>query len=472
MQEEFQEPSFGEIVDLVKRYEEAVKHKEPVFFEEETYEQIIEFYQENREFKKALRVVEDALSQHCFSSCFYTKKAEILANQQKFEEALHVLAEAEKLDPNDINIFLIRADVYLWEGRHNEALKEIDYALSIATEPEDRCELYLEQADVWEDLEKYYEVIDALKMALKHQPSNEEALSRIWFCYELTERYEDSVAFHLALIEESPYSHLAWFNLGHAYSGQRKLNEALEAYGYVIAIEENFEEAYVCSGDVKFLQGDYNGALVFYLEAVKLTKPHKELYFKIAEAHEKLGELAKSRTYWRKAISVDPYFDEAFYRIGETYRQEDKWPKAISSFERAVKLNKENIEYLIALADAYLTTDDGMRALEIFERIFQLDPQSKQNWINLATAYFNVEDFRKAFQVLTEAELKYEGDADIYYIKSVFYYRAGNRHEALINLEKGLLVNFDEHIMVFEMDDTLLSDSGFLQVIEQYRPMN
>lgn len=466
---EFTEPSFGEIIDLIKQYEEAEKAKQQIFLEEESFEQIIQFYQENREYNKALRVIEAALEHYSFSSYFYTKKAEILANQKHFEAALSALEEAEKLDPNDINIFLIRADVYLWEGRHKDAMDEVEYALGMAVEPEDRSELFLEMADIWEDQEKYEEVINCLKNALREDPKNEEGLNRLWFCTELTETYEDSIGFHEQLIEQSPYSHLAWFNLGHAYAGINENEKSLDAFSYVIAIQENFDPAYTCSGDVLYNMAKYDEALTFYMEAIKLSKPNKELYLKAAEALEKLGDLSRSRSYLRKAITVDPYFDEAFYRIGETYRQEDKWFKAIASFERAVRLNKENVEYLAALADAYLSTGEAERALEMFERIFQLDPQSKQNWINLATAYFGVEDFRKAFQVLNEAEQKYEGHADIYYIKAVFYYQVGNRHEGLINLERGLLLNFDEHTLVFEMDETLLDDATILQVIEQYR---
>ncbi len=466
---EFNEPSFGEMVDLVKRYEEAVKYKQPLFFDEDNYEQIILFYQDNREFNKALRVIESALEQHSFCSFFYTKKAEILANQKQFEEALLVLDEAQKLDPNEINIFLIRADVYLWQGYHQLAMAEVEYALTIASEPTDKSELYLEMADIWEDQEKYTEVSETLKKALYHDPLNEEGLNRFWFCTEITEQFEESILFHKELIDISPYSYLAWFNLGHAYAGLGKFSEALESFEYVMAIDENFDPAYVSCGDVKFSQLLYDEALNYYLDAIKLSKPNKELYLKTAEAYEYIGDLAKSRTYLRKAIAVDPYYDEAFYRIGETYRIEEKWVKAISSFERAVKLNKESIEYLAALADAYLSVDEGEKALDMFERIFQIDPQSKQNWINLATAYFNVENYRKAFQVLQEAEQKYENCADIFYIKSVFYFHVGNRHEALLNLERGLLINFNEHTMIFEMDDSLLDNHAVMQVIEQYR---
>ncbi len=466
---EFQEPSFGEIVELIQQYEEAAESKQHVFFEEENFEQIIHFYEENREYNKALRVIESALEQYSFSSFFLTKKAEILANQKRFDEAMFALEGAEKLDPTDINIFLIRADVYLWEGRHEEAMSEVDYAMSLATVAEDKCELYLEMADIFEDQEKFTEVVDSLKSALRLDPKNEEALNRFWFCTELLESFQDSVNFHEELIEQSPYSHLAWFNLGHAYAGLGKYDKSLEAFEYVIAIDEKFDSAYVCTADVLYNMELYNESSKFYLDAIKLSKPNKELFLKAGECFEKLEDYSKSRAYFRKAITVDPYYDEAFYKLGETYRSEEKWAKAISSFERAVKLNKENVDYLIALADAYMNVDEAMKALDMFERIFQLDPQAKQNWINLSTAYFNAENFRKAFQVLTEAEQKYEDNADIFYIKSVFYFQIGNRHEALLNLERGLLMNFNEHTIIFEMDDSLLDNDSILQVIEQYR---
>lgn len=466
---ESMEPGLGEIIDLVKKYEEFEKEKAQVFLSEENYEQIIQFYQDNREPNKALRVIENALEQFSFSSFFYTKKAEILANQKHFEEALQALDDAQKLDPNDINIFLIRADVALWEGRHEDAKAEVDYALTIATEDEDHCELYLELADIYEDQERYDDVVASLKEALRKNPMSEEGLNRFWFCTELKENYEDSIQFHEELIEKSPYSHLAWFNLGHAFAGLLQYEKSLEAFEYVIAIDENFDGAYICCGDVLYNMERYNDAVNYYLDAIKISKPSKELYLKTAEAYDKLEEYSKSRAYLRKSIVVDPYFDEAFFRMGETYRSEEKWTKAISSFERAVKLNKENTDYLAALADAYMSVGEGGLALDIFEKIFQLDTQTKQNWINLATAYFNVEDFRKAFQVLNEAEVKYENSADIFYIKSVFYFQVGNRHEALLNLERGLLMSFDEHTMIFEMDDSLLDDDAVLQVIEQYR---
>jgi tetratricopeptide (TPR) repeat protein len=470
MENEFDESSFGHIVELIQQYEEAVESKETVFFEQEKFEQIIQFYEENNEANKALRVIESALEHYSFSAYFHTKKAEILANQRRFDEALAALDMAESLDPTDLNILLIRADVYLWQGRHEEAMAQVETGLSVSTFAEDKSELYLQMADIYEDQEKFAEMKEALKMALYEDPESEEGLNRIWFCTELLQKYEESIELHKKLIDLSPYSYLAWFNLGHAYVGVGDFENALEAFGFVIAIDENYDAAYVCSADVLYNLEKYDESLKFYLDAIKLSKPNKELYLKTGETYEKLHDLPKARTFIRKAISLDPYFDEAFFKIGETYRSEENWVKVISSFERALKLSKDNIDYLTALAETYLIIDDAEKAIDMFERVFQLEPENKQSWINLATAYYNIENYRKAFQVLTEAEKKYENNADIFYIKSVFYLQIGNRHEAFLNLERGLLIDFEQHSIIFEMDDSLLDNDSVLQLIEQYRP--
>lgn len=465
----YSESSFGEIVDLVKKFEEAVKSRQSVFLDEEKYEQIIEFYQENGEVNKALRVTEAAISQYSFSSFFYTKKAEILTTQRQFDEALTALQNSERLDPTDVNIFLIRSDIFLLKGLHQEALAEVEHALSFATNSGDRCELFLEMADIYEDQEKYLEVVRALKNALKQDPMNEEALNRIWFCTELWGKYHDSIKFHKELIEQCPYSYLAWYNLGHSQLGLGKYEEALESFSYVTAIEETFENAHISSGEVLSLMGRYPEAMSFYQEALKQTKTNKSLYYKTAECYELMGELSKSRAMLRKAIALDPAFDDAFFKIGETYRQEEKWNKALQNYERAVKINKRNTDYLSALGEAYMSVGDGNKMVETFELLFQLDTQNKQNWINLATAYFYIEDFHKAFQTLNEAEQKFKNNSELFYIKAVFYLKAGNRHEALLNLEKGLLTNFSEHQIIFDMDESLMNDAGVMQLIEQYR---
>lgn len=469
LENDFNSPDFGEIMELIQQYEEAVKANSTLNFSEEDFEKIIVFYQDNHEFKKAMTVANSALEFFPFSAEFLIKKAEVFAEQNHLDEALDFIGYAETFDPSDVRIPLTRADILLFKGMHDAALAEIERGFELAQTNEDRCELYLEKADVHEDKEQYSEVISALQNALKNEPQNEEALNRLWYAYEITERFDESIIFHHAQIEKTPYSHLAWFNLGHAFAGKQNWEKAQDAFEFVIAIKEDFDAGYICIADVKFMKEEYAEALDFYLEAIRLSKPQKELYLKTGECFDKLNDTPKARLYTRKAIAADPHYAEAFYLLGEIYKKEENWQQAISAYERAVKFNKENIDYLLGLADAYLQVEELDRAVALFEQILDSDSKFKGHWINLAAAYFEMQDYEAAFTLLKEAELKFEGEADILYIKAALYYKAGNKHEAILSLEKALMLNFDLHQVIFDLFEELADDPVLLQIIEQYR---
>jgi tetratricopeptide (TPR) repeat protein len=114
--------------------------------------------------------------------------------------------------------------------------------------------------------------------------------------------------------------------------------------------------------------------------------------------------------------------------------------------------------------------DEIESAVLVFERVLTLNSTVKQHYINLATAYYGMENFRACFDTLSNAADKFENPAEIYFIKFVFYNQIGNKNEALVSLQKGLLLNFDEHKTIFEMDERLAHDESIHAIIEQFRP--
>ncbi|MEB3059476.1 hypothetical protein, partial [Parvimonas sp. D9] len=83
-------------------------------------------------------------------------------------------------------------------------------------------------------------VFDCLKLILEEDPSNEEALYKICFWTDFTGRNEESIRLHQQIIEEQPFSELAWFNLAAAYQGLKLYEKAIDAYQYAVAIDEKF----------------------------------------------------------------------------------------------------------------------------------------------------------------------------------------------------------------------------------------
>lgn len=465
---EFDDEYLEDMSGLVERYEKMVRDNEKRFFEESSLEQLIEYYEDNNNLERALEVAEVGIEQHPLSSSFLVKKAQLLFDMKQFSMSLELLDKAAVLDPKDINIFLLRADIYMWLNDFKKAISSIHDFMLIA-DKEELPDLYLELADIYEEWGKYWEVFDCLKQTLELDLKNEEALNRMWFCVEFTGKYEESIDLHNKIIDEDPYSYLAWFNLAHAYSGIGLFEKAIEAFEFALAINENYEYAYKDAADIYFRLKQYEKAAEYYMKVAAIAKPYKELYFSTGECYEKMKELNKARYYYRKALMLDPYFDVALYKIGLTYQHEAKNDNALASFEKAYKLNPKVADYLIALANTHRASGNLDKAASLFRKALAERNAKKTTWIEAAFTFFEALEYREAFDTLDDAAAIYEKNAEFYFIKAALYYQVGNRNEAFLNLETGLIKDWKRHKSIFNITPYMKNDNVVLQLIEQYK---
>lgn len=464
---EYEERDQEEVMELIENFEQMVKDDSQMFYDEASFEQIIEYYNDRQDLDKAMHVVEMAIEQHPFSASFLIKKAHVLFDKKAYDEALVVLDQAAVLDSGEIQLHLLRCDIFVWQGKFAEAVETIELAKTFADEDE-MPDLFLELADIYEEWEKYDDLFNALTQTLKLSPTNEEALSRLWFCVEFTEKYAASVAFHKRFIDEHPYAHLAWFNLAHAYAGMKKYDEAIEAFSFVVAIDEEYEYAYKDMAEIYFKLEDYEKAAENFIQASLLSKPYKELYYSIGECYEMMGNFNRSRNYYRKAGNLDPYFADAFYKIGSTYEEEGKYESALTAYERAFKLEKESADFAFALAVVHRELGDMDNAISFFKLAVELEPDEKDYWIDLARAYFDAAEYRDALSVLSKAILQFEKSADLYFIKSAFYFQIGNTNESFTALERALLQDNKGYAIIFEVAPLMQKDATVINIIDQY----
>jgi tetratricopeptide (TPR) repeat protein len=206
------------VSELVAQYEKSVNGEQAPFFDQDDYEVIIEYYEDMGRFEDALSVADRSLLQYPYSAMLLLKKAHIYFELKQLNPALELLDKAEIYDSSEIGIFLLRAEIFTFQSRYKEAIT-ILHELLEKTEKEDLPDVYLQMCDVYEDWEKYYDVYSCLIECLKIDPNNEEALNRMNYCVEITDKFEDSIPFHLYLIDINPYNHFAWYNLACAYRG-------------------------------------------------------------------------------------------------------------------------------------------------------------------------------------------------------------------------------------------------------------
>jgi tetratricopeptide (TPR) repeat protein len=194
-----------EMTELLRLFDNLKNGRSHSFLEEESFERIIDYFDENEDLNQAMEAAEMGIEIYPYSSLLLIKKADLLLTQRKYQEALWILEKAELLDSNDINLFILKTDAYLALDQQTKAIELLEEALSLFKN-EERIELLFELADVYDDYEEFEKVFDCLKLILEEEPLNEEALYKICFWTDFTGRNEESIRLHLKILDEHPFS--------------------------------------------------------------------------------------------------------------------------------------------------------------------------------------------------------------------------------------------------------------------------
>ena len=102
-----------EMRELLKQYTNLKEGKFPSFLEEESFESIIDYFDEKDDMASAIEAVGYGISQYPYSSMLKVKNADLLIATRQYRQALDILEKAEILDSTDINIYILKTDAYL-----------------------------------------------------------------------------------------------------------------------------------------------------------------------------------------------------------------------------------------------------------------------------------------------------------------------------------------------------------------------
>lgn len=458
---------FPDIKMLVEQYEAALADNRQFHFDEDAAEHIASYYETFGHYDKALRIINSALEQHPFSGYLLLRKAQLLFDLKILEESLACLERLETIDPGDPGACLLRAEIYTFQSRHEEALAELDKAMENA-DVLDTVDTWLHRADVYEDWEKYDEVYGALRECLKIDPVNEEALSRMHYCMELTGRFEDAVELHRSILEDHPYCTWAWYNLSFAYGSLELFEKAIDALQYVIAIDEEHSYAYKDLAHCYCETGQFNLALEALADYSAKVKPEAEVCLLEGRCHFEVGDIRAARSAYRKAIRTNPSMHEAFYNLGMTYVVEEQWKQAFQNLRKALDLCPDNIDYLERLAEVALQTDAYEEARYCCHKAIAMQSANVRLYITLALAYLFDEEGDEALTVILHGINRCEDSVQLRYIHAAMLLLLNRKQAGMLELEDLLDESFGDHVVLFTYFPFLREDRELMALIAHF----
>jgi tetratricopeptide (TPR) repeat protein len=457
-----------QIRELLKQYENLKQGRSHSFLEEDAFEKIINHFEENEELTKALEAADFAIERYPYSSILLIKKADVLLANRQYRKALEILEQASLFDSSDINLYILKTDAYLAIDQQEKAVKLLEEALTLF-EGEEKIELLFELADVYDDYEEFDKVFDCLKIILEQDPNNEEALYKICFWTDFTGRNEESIRLHQQIIDDFPYSELAWFNLAASYQGLKLYEKAIDAYLYAITIEEKFDYAYRNMGDAYIRLRKYKEAIEALEKVTELSKPEDVIYEAMGHCYDRLKNYAQARFYYRKATHLNQEDSKLFYKIACTYFNEQQWESCIKQLENAMRISKTQPEYNLLMGECKMELGLMKDAIQFFSNAVRIRPRNLSGWEALIRCLYKGAFFDEALEQ-TEAALRITNEKPLFlFYKAAVLLAAAKTKEALLQLENAMTKSPKLLKKFIELNPSVLQNQQVVDVVAKFK---
>ena len=457
-----------ELKELLEQYTNLRSGKSHSFIEEDAFERIIDYFDDQDDLAQALDAAETGLEYFPYSSLLLIKKADLFIATRRYTDALDVLEQAALYDSSDINLYILKTDAYLALDQQLKAVEILEEALMLF-EGEEKIDLLFELADVYDDYEEFDKVFDCLKLILEQEPTNEEALYKICFWTDFTGRNEESIRLHQAIIDEYPYNELAWFNLAAAYQGLKLYEKSIDAYQYAVVIDEKFDYAYRNMGDAYIRLRKYKEAIEALEKVLELTRPEEVIYEAIGHCYHRLGKFAQARFNYRKASHMNPQDSKLNYKIALTYINEEQWESAIKQLEIALRANRNAPEYNLAMGECMLQLGNFKEAVIRFGIVVHNKPKNVKARESLIGCLYKAGDFELAAKQCLAALEFTEHKPLFYFLYSAVLFACGRPKEAIIQLEHGLSKAPKLVKKFIELNPSILQNSQVVDVLARYK---
>ena len=457
-----------ELRELLQQFDNLRNGKSNSFIEEDSFERIIDYFDEKEQLAKALEAANYGISQYPYSASLLLKKADLLIALRRYLEALSILDQAELLDSKDSNLYILKTDAYLALDQQQKAAAILEAAID-DFEGSEKIDLLFELADVYDDYEDFEKVFDCLRMILEQEPGNEEALYKICFWTDFTGRNEEGIRLHQQIIEELPFNELAWFNLGAAYQGLKLYEKAIDAYQFAVAIDEKFDYSWRNMGDAYIRLRKFKDAIEVLEKVLELARPEDVIYEAIGHCHDKMGNFAQARFNYRKASHLSPDDSQMHYKIACTYMNEGTWDSAVKNLELAIRIHRLQPEYNLALGQCYMQLNKLDDAITYFGNVVRVRPKNLNGWIELLKCLYKAELFEEALEYASFAFEQTDGKSIFMFYKSAVLFAMRKSKEALLHLEAAMEKNPKQLKKFIELNPSILQLQQVVDLIARFK---
>ena len=250
-----------------------------------------------------------------------------------------------------------------------------------------------------------------LHSALDEHPEDKVHLMHQILVYMFAKDPDEIIRYAFELLEvdeEMDYTDEIYFAMARAYTDKNDINQAIECYRKIIAIDPTSEEVIYELGALYEKQKDIDAALSVYdyLDNEAIDGGKEEMYRYKGSLYYNRKEFSKALDCYRAAYELSAENSDGWIieSLGETYWQMKNFKESTIRFKKALEINPQSSNAHYGIGLCYQYTDDPYRALHHYSEAIKIKPDFTEAYNNIAFITINEEgDLKKGIEILNKA---------------------------------------------------------------------
>jgi tetratricopeptide (TPR) repeat protein len=388
-------------------------------------------------------------------SYFYFMWGKSAELEEKYDEAREAYEKALVCDP-DAEYVSRKLAILLVNMRQTEPAVALLEKMISANE--DDIEVRSLLANLYTNLERYDDAVKVYRDILTLKPDDQHTMLLLGSLYARNRDYANSQELLEKLVATNQQSFMGYSYLAKLYRELHYYDKAFAAYEKALEINWVTILAYEAAELYEYRK-KYDDAIAIYLRLleedesnVKLRGRLSALYVEIGKVDESLAQLRELKNYSTDIIKID-------LTVGRLLMDEKRYDEAIVHFQTMINENSEHEMVRTFLAMAHLESGDKETAKKVLLAVTPKAKSYEDSILMLAQIYEDSDDFPEAVNILKNVIATEETR------RPVFYFYLASLHRKKNDINAGRKI-FDQAIQQFPDDPRAWYEYGiFLEQI-------
>ncbi|MDR0414360.1 MAG: tetratricopeptide repeat protein [Prevotellaceae bacterium] len=416
---------------LIGRYEEMLAQGRASYFDVSEFEDIIDYYSDRFELKKAMQAIAFAEKVHPFSPSIRLIKASLFAFTNKPRKALSIIFQLEQsehvIDLDPFRLKLSKAYALILTGKVREGLAvqhdllnseaidlfDVEQVLTIVTNgllEQDRCEEAIRNLKNFRDkVERSPVLLDCLANA-----------------YVELDDLESAAACYKKCVEKNPFDPQMWCNLADVLEG---VDEAMQAYDYALLLDEKMPQAYCGKAELLNETGKIEEAGELLLKGVNVCPYDMELFDMLMEHYEATLDYDTALLLCRTMVEENPGNPHLWLSLARVCCYMELFEEALMACDTSALIDEDlSADVCEVKASIYLAMGLPEKELEMYEKLLKADKHNLLLACEVGMLYESRGELDVAYRVYAAA-INANPDQPHLYLRMSMLLDSGNRPE-------------------------------------------